>query len=50
MVAAVLAARSEKAAAPAWAAAMSGTTSENWTLVHFVRRAEQEALNQSAAS
>jgi hypothetical protein len=41
---------SVEAEARGWAAAMSGTTSADGTIVRFVRRAEQDALNQSAAS
>ena len=41
---------SVEAEARGWAAAMHGTTSADRTIVRFVRRAEQEALNQSAAS
>ena len=41
---------SVEAEARGWAAAMRGTTSADGTVVRFVRRAEQEALTQSAAS
>jgi hypothetical protein len=41
---------SVEAEARGWAAAMQGVTSADGTIVRFVRRADQELRNQSAAS